>query len=150
MEESNKLITVNFNNETYNVPLISDQKIDIDLNECLNLLNSYELFDYLYSYHIEMFEDINSDIYFNGKTIKSGIDLINSITEITQIAYYNKVIYICGEYWCDPEHGFSIKFPNGKFIKSKYNSYDYNRDEGKDVKYKPICTLLGQSSDYCN
>lgn len=150
MDELKKIITFYFNNKTFKVQIISDQEVDIDLTECLKLLNNDELFDYLYSYHIKMFEEINNDAYFNGKTIKSGKDLINSITEISQIVYYNNVVYICGEYWCDPEHGFSIKLPNAHFIKSKYNSYDYNRDEGKTVKYIPICTVLGQFSDYLN
>ena len=148
MDISNKRITLNFNNKTFDVPIITDQEIDFDLSECLKLLNSDELFNYLYSYHIKMFEDINIDAYFNGKTIKSGNDLKNSISKISQIAYYNNVIYICGEYWCDPEHGFSIKFPNGKFTKSKYPSYNYDRDEGQDAQYIPNCTLLGQFSDY--
>lgn len=143
-----KFVTVNFNNKTFNVKIISDGEIDIDLDECLKLLNNDELFEYLYNYHIKMFEEINSDKYFNGKTIKSGKDLKNSIEQISLIAYYKKVIYICGEYWCDPEHGFSIKFPNGKFIKSIYDFFDYNRDEGKDVAYIPICTILGQFLDY--
>ena len=143
-----KFITVSFNKKIFNVKIISDQEIYIDLNECLNLLNNDDLFEYLYNYHIKMFEEINNDKYFNGKTIKSGKDLKNSIEQISQIAYHNNVLYICGEYWCDPEHGFSIKFPNGKFIKSKNAFYDYNRDEGKDVNYIPSCTLLGQFSDF--
>ena len=143
-----KIISLEFNNKTFTVKMESDKKIDVNLDDVLKVLYSEELFDYLYDYHKEMFDEINNDSYFAGKTINSGEDLKNSIEEIKLIAYFNGVIYICGEYWCDPEHGFSIKLPNGKFIKSKYNKYDYSRDEGEKARYTITCTLLGQYSDY--
>ena len=136
-----------FNGMVYNVKMKLDDN-NIDLKECLNALNSDELFDYLYKYHIKLFNEINEDSYYEGKTIKSGEDLKNSIESITTIAVSDGVIYICGEYWCDPEHGFSITFPKGKFVKSKHKEYEYNQDQGKDVDYIPICTILGQDCDY--
>ena len=144
-------IKLEFNGKIYNLRVDDkDDKddIDVDINDCLIALNNNELFDYLYKYHKNMFDEINNDPYFDGKTIKSGEDLKNSIQDLKVIAYKKGVVYICGEYWCDPEHGFSIKFPNGKFIKSEYDSFDYNRDEGKDANYTPKCTILGQYSDY--
>lgn len=117
----------------------NENGIDIDISECLDAMDEDDLFDYLYGYHIS---------YFDGTEIKSGKDLKKSIEEIKVIAYVRGVIYICGEYWYDPEHGFSIKFPRGKFIKSEHDTYDYQRDEGKDVNFIPQCTILGQYSDY--
>lgn len=144
MNEFEKSMTVEFNNKLYNVKLNSDKEIDVNVDDCLKILNNEELFDYLYNYHLALFDEINNDSYFNGKTIKSGQDLKNSIEEIKSIAYFEGIVYICGEYWCDPEHGFSISFPNGKFVKSKYDSYDYDRDKGEENEYVPVCTLLGQ------
>ena len=148
MEKSENNISIEFNNRTFNAKIENDKEIDINLDNIIKILNSSELYDYLFNYHKKMFDEINNDSYFDGKTIKSGRDLKNSIEDIKLVAYFNEVIYICGEYWCDPEHGFSIKFPNGEFIKSKYDSFDYNRDEGKETGYKISCTLLGQYSDY--
>ena len=148
MVKPNDIVNVKVNGKNYNLTVDSDNDINIDINKCLNALASDELFDYLYKYHIEMFKEINGDTYFKGKTIKSGEDLKKAIEKIKVIGYKDGVIYICGEYWCDPEHGFSIKFPGGKFIKSKYDNFNYDRDEGKDVDYIPNCTILGQYSDY--
>lgn len=148
MESLEKSVSVKFNNKVFNVRIERDKGIDVNLDSVLKILDSNELYDYLYNYHKKEFEEINNDSYFNGKTIKSGMDLKNSIEEIKLIAYYDNVIYVCGEYWCDPEHGFSIKFPNGEFVKSKFDSFDYDRDEGKESDYKISCTLLGQYSDY--
>ena len=138
-------VKIFFNGKEYNVKV--DNEEGIDINECITALNNDELFNYLYNYQIDFFNDINTDPYFDGKTIKSGEDLKNSIEEISLISCRDGVIYICGEYWCDPEHGFSIKFPGGKFVKSEHNTYNYNRDEGKYAKYIPVCTLLGLYSD---
>lgn len=146
--KEDRFINIEFNGKNYNLKIEGEQETNIDISKCLDTLNNDELFDYLYKYHIDMFNNINGDSYFEGKKIKSGKDLKNSIEQIKVISCKNGVIYVCGEYWCDPEHGFSIKFPQGKFIKSKYDTFNYNRDEGKDSGYIPICTLLGQFSDY--
>ncbi len=136
---------IKFNGKEYNVDIEFCENVDIE--KCVDILNSDELFDYLYAYHIDMFNEINEDPYYNGKTVKSGKDLKNSIEKISLIKSKNGVVYICGEYWCDDEHGFSIKLPNGEFVKSQYSTFDFSRDQGKEVNYKPICTLLGQYSD---
>ena len=140
---------IEFNGKKYEVNLENIEENNINLEECLTALNNDELFDYLYNYQIKMFEEINNEPYFEGKTIKSGKDLKNSIESIDLISYNNEVIYVCGEYWCDPEHGFSIAFPKGKFIKSQYSNYEYDRDQGETVDYIPVCTVLGQFSDGC-
>ena len=150
--ENEKFINIKLNENEYNVPLlnsnneiITGEDYDLDLTEILDVLNGDELYDYLYRYQINKFEDINrnSDL-FDGKKINSGDDLKQSIQNIKQLVYSNGVVYVCGEYWCDPEHGFSIKFPNAKFIKSGYNLYDYDRDES----FITVCTLIGEYSDY--
>lgn len=140
-------VLINFNGKDYALKVSGEISTD-NLNECLNYLNSDELFDYLYKYHKDMFDEINNNPYYDGDTINSGLDLKNSIEQLKVIACVNDVIYICGEYWCDPEHGFSIKFPGGKFIKSKYDTFDYDRDVGKDANFIPVCTILGQFTDY--
>lgn len=126
---------IEFNGAEYDVEIIGDKELDIEINDCIDILNSDELFDYLYENTKWMFDEINSDPYFEGKTITSGEDLKNSIEEISQIGYKRDVIYICGEFWCDPEHGFSISFPNGKFVKKG------DAEEGSKF------TVLGQFSD---
>ena len=141
-------IEIKFNNNRFNVKIkTSGDNDNVDLlskvDSCVKALNSSDLWNYLYKYHIKLFQDINSDSYFDNKKIKSGSDLKKSIEEIKVIMIRKDCIYIAGEYWCDPEHGFSICFPKGKFIKSKYDTYDYNRDEGKDAKYIPQVTVLG-------
>lgn len=141
-------MVLDFNGKKHNVQIELNDNNDSILSECLNALNTDELFNYLYNYHIELFNEINEDPYYDGKTIKSGEDLKNSIDCIEKIICSNEVIYVCGEYWCDPEHGFSITFPKGKFVKSKYDKFEYNRDKGKDVDYVPVCTILGEYTDY--
>jgi hypothetical protein len=87
------------------------------------------LYDYLYTRNKSFFEDINEEPYLGGKTINCGKDLINAIE--TKYKFYCgaamekskdgkevPVIFFNGEYWCEPEHGFSISFPNGKIVKS--------------------------------
>lgn len=114
-----KIINFEFNGKNNEIELddsIKDEMLE-KVENCLLLMNNIELFDYLYMSSKEMFEYINDDPYFNGKTIKSGEDLKNSIEEIKLIAYKDNTYYICGEYWCDDEHGFSISFPDGNFIK---------------------------------
>jgi len=148
MFKTNDIVNVQFNGKDYNLRIDSETGIDVDISECLKALDSDELFNYLYRYHIHMFNEINSDPYYEGKTVKSGKDLKESIKKIKIIACKKGVVYICGEYWCDPEHGFSIKFPGGKFVKSKYDVFDFDRDEGKDASYIPKCTVLGHFSDY--
>lgn len=92
----NKFIDIEFNSKTYNVEVDNDKGMVFNIDECIKKLNSNELFDYLYNYHIDMFNEINNDPYFKGKTIKCGEDLKNSIEEIKLISCENGVMYICG------------------------------------------------------
>ena len=148
MYNENDIVKVNFNGNEYDLRVDSTKGINVDISECLKAIDSDELYEYLYQYQKHMFDEINGDPFFEGKTIKSGNDLKNAIEELKVIACKRDVVYICGEYWCDPEHGFSIKFPNGKFVKSEFETYEYNRDEGAAANYTPKCTVLGLYSDY--
>ena len=56
-----KIISLEFNNKTFTVKMESDKKIDVNLDDVLKVLYSEELFDYLYDYHKEMFDEINND-----------------------------------------------------------------------------------------
>ena len=76
-----KIINFEFNGKNNEIELddsIKDEMLE-KVENCLLLMNNFELFDYLYMSSKEMFEYINDDPYFNGKTIKSGEDLKNSI-----------------------------------------------------------------------
>jgi hypothetical protein len=103
--------------------------------------SSNQLWGYLYNQRKKMFDEVNKDPYYDGKTCKSGKDLINSVGRIDYIGISRDIVYICGEYWIDDEHGFSISFPNGKFVRLKDGEKLY------DTRYIPIGTVLGQYAD---
>jgi hypothetical protein len=121
--------------------------IDSKIEQVLKIFSTNKgLYNYLYKIHNKLFNEINNDPYFDGKKIKSGNVLIKAIQDndgknITDI-YFDKiynVYYICGEYWCDDEHGYSIRFPSGRFVQAKStDSKDWYKD------YVPIATILGQ------
>lgn len=121
--------------------------IDSKIEQVLKIFSTNKgLYNYLYKIHNKLFNEINNDSYFDGKKIKSGNDLIKAIQDnngknIIDIYFdkRNNVYYICGEYWCDDEHGYSICFPGGRFVQAK--SIDY-KDWYKD--YVPVATILGQ------
>lgn len=98
------------------------------IKSALKAFCSAGLYNYLVKANSSWMDEINSDPYFQGKTCKSGKDLIDAIkndpTNANKgFAVFVKEndgvlnIFIGGEYWLDPEHGFSINFPNGKFTK---------------------------------
>lgn len=106
----------------------------------VKLIEGTELWGHLYKLQKDYYDDINDDPYFEGRKVKSGKDLKNSIdtkykVEIYIDAYRN-CVYFCGDYWCDPEHGFAVTFPDGKFIKKKDG-------KPKENKYFPYYTYLG-------
>lgn len=108
----------------------------------VKLIEGDALWNYLYNSEKDYYEsEINNDPYFDGKTIKSGKDLKNSIKTEYKMAIiidnYYDCTYFCGEYWVDPEHGFAITFPHGKFIKAQNRKY-------RDKNWKPIATYIGQ------
>jgi hypothetical protein len=104
--------------------------------------NSKELWSYLYSTSKSWIEDVNDDPYFKGKTCKSTKDLIDAVEKINYIGISQNAIWVCGEYWIDPEHGFSIAFPNGKFVRSASD-----KSPSYDSKYNVTSTGLGQYGD---
>lgn len=126
-----------------------DSKLLSKVDSILKIVCSSSLYNYLYTLDKDLYEkDINQDPYFDGKTIKSGKDLMNAIKDqITHkntavfVDNYKNCIYFCGEYWIDEEHGYSIVFPEGKFIKGKAGAKKY------DSNYKPVITFIGQYSD---
>ena len=118
------------------------EEIKKKYNKIINMCcNNKSLYSYLYSINVQLWKEVNEDSYYEkDQKIKSVQDLINSIDTKQKISLYyneyNKNVYFSGEYWVDPEHGFSINFPNGEFVKGdqKYNNVDK-------------CTRLGQYSD---
>jgi hypothetical protein len=127
-----------------------DSKLVQKVDSVLKTICSPSLYGYLYNLDKDFYEtEINTDPYYDGKTIKSGKDLMNAIKEeITNkntclyIDGQRNCIYFCGEYWIDPEHGFSIVFPGGNFVKAKSN-----KDKKYDSHYNPLITYIGQYSD---
>ena len=123
--------------------IAADDKLLAKVDNVLKVVCSKELYENWYKEKDDIFEEINDDPYFKGKKIKNANDLIKALKEeITNkntrvyINTYRKTIYFCGEYWCDPEHGYSISFPDGEYVKSK----GYNSSKG------PV-TYFGQYSD---
>ena len=117
------------------------------INSVLKLVGSNKsLYTYLYTQNKSLYDDeINKNPYFDGKTIQNGIDLLKAMTNDTRytLVVTEKTVYFCGEYWIDPEHGFSISFPNGKFVKAEKES----RMTDIRNKYRTEITVLGQFSD---
>ena len=106
------------------------------------------LYSYLYMISKDFIDDVNDDPYFDGKCCNSEKDLMDAL-EFTHVIVDtrrgNTCIYLAGEYWLDDEHGFSITFPDGKFIKAKRDANGYYKT--RDSHYAPIATGLGQFSD---
>ena len=157
--ESSEMIDkkeVNFFGTKVTIPVIKsddEEKISDKLlskvDNAIKYITTPALYNYLVKLHSKMFDEISNDDYFDGKSIKSGNDLIEAIKE--QIKHKNTMIFVseryntiflCGEYWCDDEHGYSISFPGGKFIKANSLDNAFNKD------YEPVATALGQYSSY--
>ena len=79
MYNENDIVKVNFNGNEYDLRVDSTKGINVDISECLKAIDSDELYEYLYQYQKHMFDEINGDPFFEGKTIKSGNDLKNAI-----------------------------------------------------------------------
>lgn len=114
------------------------------INNALKIFSTDKsLWNYLYSISKKWIDEANNDPYFNGKKCKNGNDLIQAIKDDNEILHIHvkikneiPTIYICGDFWLDDEHGFSVNFINGEFIKCKGNKITYNN-------YTPTCTVLG-------
>ena len=78
--------------------------------------NNKKVFDELFKTNSRLIKSVNEDPYFDGKKVNNGNDLLKSISRIDVIQVSKRHIVMSGEYWLDDEHGFSIDFPNGKFI----------------------------------
>ena len=120
-----------------------------NIDKVLKAICMESLYNYLYKLNKDFYTyEINEEPYFKGKQINSGKDLYNSIDitdKNTSIFVcddkYRKCIYFAGEYWVDDEHGFSITFPNGKFVRAGKDGKTVNSN------YVPIATGIGQYSD---
>lgn len=150
-EQGRKYITFPFNSRKYKCKVYIDEhtkeeEIMKKVNAFIktNPLNNPALWEHLYESNLGFFEDVNDDPYFDGKKILSAVDLKKSISDINLVCVDLKEnnFYVCGEWWCEPEHGFSINFPNGKF--KPYHGKDYLRDS---VCHREKATFLGQHSD---
>lgn len=116
------------------------------------------LYGYLYKAAEEEYGDYywrQSDDEEEGKFCKSGADLLDAIKEdikrygaklIVQ-DYYN-TLAICGEYWIDEEHGFSISFPQGKFVKKDSPESKEILKANDNDRYTPYYTKIGHHSDF--
>lgn len=146
-----KEIPVNIFGNKINLKIKCDEKLNKKLeskiDNVIKYISAKSLYNYLYNLNKNYYDsEINSDPYYDGKTIKSGTDLLKSIdfnhkNTTLFLDSDRNCIYFCGEYWVDPEHGFSIVFPNGNFIKGE------GKDKKYDSKYNPLFTFMGQYSD---
>lgn len=122
-------INIVISNGVSHADMLPDNVNDLISSVIKTCCTNKALYDYLYTRNKSFFEDINEEPYLGGKTINCGKDLINAIE--TKYKFYCgaamerskdgkevPVIFFNGEYWCEPEHGFSISFPNGKIVKS--------------------------------
>lgn len=110
-----------------------DKQLLGSIHSCLSIMNSMDLWKYLYKIQRKAWDDISNDEYFNGKKITSPNDLKKSIDNVVYIDIIRGTIEIYCTCWWDEEHGCKINFPDGKFVKSKYDSFEYQRD--KDTTY---------------
>jgi hypothetical protein len=128
---------INFDGIKTTIPIKTDNpdsKLLDKVDSVLKTVCSPSLYNYLYKMEKRYYEDeVNTDPYYDGKKIQSGKDLMNACKE--QITHKNtkifindrrNMIYFCGEYWCDEEHGYCITFPGGKFVKGNESSNKYN------------------------
>ena len=103
-----------------------------------------KIWDALYKKNKSYFEEINNDPYFNGKKIASPSDLKKSL-EITAISVHKGSLHVKGEWWGDPEHGFSINFPKDNFVDPN-NHTDWKNDYCEHGEKREL-SHFGQYSD---
>lgn len=120
----------------------ADKRIDAFIRA--KTFEDQKIWNSLYKKNKAYFDEINSDPYFDGKKISSPSDLKKSL-EITAISVHKNSLYVKGEWWGDPEHGFSINFPNDKFIDPN-NHADWKNDYCEHGEKREL-SHFGQYSD---
>ena len=147
--QDNGTIDGSFNGKKFTAKIETDNpdsKLMSKVQSIIKTVSSISLYNYLYNLDKDFYnKEINNDSYYDGKKIESGKDLMNSIEinhKNTTIFVNDRrnIIYFCGEYWVDDEHGFSISFPGGKFIKGASNQKKY------DSHWNPQFTFMGEYS----
>ena len=117
-----------------------------NLKSTIKIMNSKSLYDYLYNYYKDMFDEMNE---YGDCSIESGSDIVKAIYGIDLITIEHDTVYVSGYCEWDEEHGFSIGFPNGKFVKNTSNNTDHKNDIDKENKYQPRYTIFsGHRSAY--
>lgn len=147
---NDSFISVSLNGKSYNAKLDLKKGCNEDLvknlKSTVKLISSKSLYDYLYEYHKKMFDDIND--YEDG-SISSGSDLMKSLHDIDLVTIDNDTVYVSGQCDWDDEHGFSIAFPSGKFVKNSTMDGNHKNDYDKSNHYQPRYTVLsGHRSAY--
>ena len=88
-----------------------------------SVLSDIKTWDYLYINEAQTYIDAAEDAMLENYNIRSGKDLYN-ICNITGISCIADTLAIHGKYFIDPEHGFLITFPKGKFVTSPVSKQD--------------------------
>ena len=156
--QENGTIDGSFNGKKFTAKIKTDNpdsKLMSKVQSVIKTVGSISLYNYLYESDKNFYRDeVNTDSYYDGKKIESGKDLMNSIeiNHKNSTIFVNdrrNTIYFCGEYWVDPEHGFSITFPGGKFVKADKALYGelQLRKERYDSHWIPQFTFMGLYSD---
>ena len=124
-----------------------------NLKQIESVLSNIKTWDYLYTNDAEYYIDAAEDAMQESYNINNGRDLYN-ICNITGISCLGGTLAVHGEYFIDPEHGFLITFPYGKFLTSPTSKYDkrvslflsgdtdletlYNRNDKGDPEPKKV------------
>ena len=117
-------INYTFFGDNYNLSIkigksdFEEKEIEKMINSVIKISKSKSLYSYLYNINKDKIEELNEVIDSRDKPVKNGNDLIKSM-QPQSIVLKRNTVYIVGSYYLDNEHGYSISFPNGKFIKSK-------------------------------
>lgn len=146
-DDDQKYISVSFNGKSYKAELDirkgSNEDLASNIKNIVKLINSKAVFDYLYSHHKNFLADV-----YEYENIKSGTDLMKAIYNIDLVTIKYDTVYVSGYCDWDQEHGFSVAFPNGKFVKSNKPA-EYKSDYDENNHYQPRYTVLsGHASAY--
>lgn len=124
MESSSPNKDFKFNGKTYTVKIKNKitpkHQFIPNIDEIESLFNSTKLWEHLYKSNTSWWNEVSEDDQY-GIAINSARDLKSSVTSVTTIIQKQDGVYVCGEWKVDPEHGFSVNFPNGKLVTSGKN-----------------------------